>query len=96
MTTASLVTANRMMKTAARPSRSIEELVDRLMEALFSEKPKSAALVEMPSLARSVYEARRLRQRGRSMMLWRLSPAWTWAGPRHGRLAGRSRSGGSW
>ena len=96
MTTASLVTANWMMTTAARPSRSIEELVDRLMEALFTEDTETAAQVAMPSLARSVYEARRLRQRGRSMMLWRLSPALTWAGPRHGRLAGRSRSGGSW
>ena len=96
MTSVTMAACERNMDTAVRPRGSLEELVDRLMETLFSEKPKSAALVEMPSLARSVYEARRLRQRGRSMMLWRLSPALTWAGPRHGRLAGRSRSGGSW
>ena len=57
MTTA--VLNNRTMETAARPRRSLEELVDRLMDALFKEEePETAEL----SVARSVHEARRFRQ----------------------------------
>ena len=59
MTTATLATRNRMMETAARPQRSLEELVDRLIEALFKDTETVA-----PSTARSVHEARRLRQAG--------------------------------
>ena len=59
MTTA--VMNNRTMETAARPRRSLEELVDRLMDALFKEgEPETAEL----SVARSVHEARRFRQAG--------------------------------
>ena len=47
MTTATLATGNRTMETAARPRRSLEELVDRVMAALFSEQPEKAT--ETPS-----------------------------------------------
>ena len=61
MTTATLATGNRTMETAVRPRRSLEELVDRLMAALFKEEEPEAA---EPSATRSVHEARRLRQAG--------------------------------
>ena len=63
MTTATLATGNRTM-TEVRPRRSLEELVDRLMAALFSEQPETAPATETPSVAKSVHEARRLRQAG--------------------------------
>ena len=63
MTTATLATGNRTM-TEVRPRRSLEELVDRLMAALFSEQPQTAPQTETPSVAKSVHEARRLRQAG--------------------------------
>ena len=63
MTTATLAAGNRTMATVERPRRSLEELVDRLMAALFKEEPEKAA-TETPSVARSVHEARRLRQAG--------------------------------
>ena len=62
MTTATLATGNRTM-TEARPRRSLEELVDRLIAALFKEEPEKAA-AETASVAKSVHEARRLRQAG--------------------------------
>ena len=62
MTTATLAAGNRAMDTAvARPRRSLEELVDRLMETLFPAQTETAAT---PGVARSVHEARRLRQAG--------------------------------
>ena len=64
MTTATLATGNRTMETAVRPRRSLEELVDRLMAALFSEQPETAPATETLSVAKSVHEARRLRQAG--------------------------------
>ena len=62
MTTATAVVGNRTMETAVmrRPRRSLEELVDRLIEALFNEQAESTE----PSAARSIHEARRLRQGG--------------------------------
>ncbi len=56
--------ATATMKTAAtvagdRPGRSLEELVDRVFEALLRAAPEPA-----PGIARSVHEARRLRQAG--------------------------------
>ena len=62
MTTATAVVGNRTMETAVmrRPRRSLEELVDRLIEALFNEQAESTE----PSAARSIHEARRLRQAG--------------------------------
>ena len=66
MTTATLATGNRTM-TEARPRRSLEELVDRLMAALFSEQPETApdgTETEPLSVVKSVHEARRLRQAG--------------------------------
>ena len=65
MTTATLATGTRRMNMGARPRRGLEELVDRLMAALFSEEPETPAPMAMPSLARGVHEARRLRQAGR-------------------------------
>ena len=62
MTTATLAAGNRTM-TEVRPRRSLEELVDRLMAALFREEPEKAT-TETPSLSQSVHEARRLRQAG--------------------------------
>ena len=58
--------ATTTMSTAAseagdRPGRSLEELVDRVFEALLGGAP---ATTEADSIARSVHEARRLRQQG--------------------------------
>ena len=50
--------------TGTRPRASLEELVDRLMAALFRAEPETAPQAETPSVARSVHEARRLRQAG--------------------------------
>ena len=44
------------------PTGTLEELVDRLLEALFREAPKQPE--PSPSLAKTVHEARRLRQTG--------------------------------
>ena len=63
MTTATLATGNRTMATVEKPRRSLEELVDRVMAALFKEEPEKAA-TETLSVAKSVHEARRLRQAG--------------------------------
>ena len=60
MTTATLAAGNRTMETG-RPRPSLEELVDRVMAALF---PAKTETVVTPSVARSVHEARRLRQAG--------------------------------
>ncbi len=62
MTTATLVAGNRTMDTEARPRRSLEELVDRLIDALFAANTDTEA--ETPSATRSIHEARRLRQAG--------------------------------
>ena len=75
MTTATLTSGNRTMDTAVvRPRRSLEELVDQLMAAMFPARPAAmvveATVVETPTemapqtVARSVHEARRLRQAG--------------------------------
>ena len=61
MTTATLATGNRTMETVGRPRRSLEELVDQLMAALFKEEEPETA---EPSAVRSIHEARRLRQAG--------------------------------
>ena len=50
------------MTTVERPRRSLEELVDRLMAALFRAERETAPATETPSVAKSVHEARRLRQ----------------------------------
>ena len=61
MTTATLAAGNRTMDTAVvRPRRSLEELVDRLIEALFKEETETAE----PSTKRSIHKARGLRQAG--------------------------------
>ena len=61
MTTATLVNHGRTMETTeARPRRSLEELVDRLFDSLFKEETETAP----QSVARSVHEARRVRQSG--------------------------------
>ena len=63
MTTATLAAGNRTMDTAVvRPRRSLEELVDQLIAAMFKE-PETEAVVEQ-SATRSIHEARRLRQAG--------------------------------
>jgi len=63
MTTATLVAGNRMTDTeTGRPRRSLEELVDRLIDALFAANTETET--EAPSATRSIHEARRLRQAG--------------------------------
>ena len=64
MTTATLATGNRTMATVEKPRRSLEELVDRVMAALFSEQPQTEPATEPLSVAKSVHEARRFRQAG--------------------------------
>ena len=76
MTTATLATGTRSMDTVDRPRRSLEELVDQLLEAMgFTDEPEMAepsaatqtASTETPaepSAVRSIHEARRLRQAG--------------------------------
>ena len=64
MTTATVVAGNRTMDNVVRPRRSLEELVDQLMAAMFPEQPKTATATETPSVAKSVHEARRMRQAG--------------------------------
>ncbi len=59
MTTATLVNGTRTMDAVDRPRRSLEELVDQLMAALFKEDT-----AEPQSATRSIHEARRLRQAG--------------------------------
>ena len=63
MTTATAVMSNRTMDNAVRLKRSLEELVDRLMDALFTTMELETQTAE-PSAARSIHEARRLRQAG--------------------------------
>ena len=61
MTTATAVMSNRTMETAVRPRRSLEELVDQVMATLnFGEDDGTVE----PSPARSIHEARRMRQAG--------------------------------
>ena len=60
MTTATMVTHGRTMDIAERPRRSLEELVDQLMAAMFKEEPAQ----EEPSATWTIHEARRLRQAG--------------------------------
>ena len=63
MTTATLATHGRTIDTATeRPRRSLEELVDRLIDALFAANTETEA--EEPTATRSIHEARRLRQAG--------------------------------
>ena len=70
MTTATLVAGNRTMDTVDRPRRSLEELVDQLIAAMFKgEEPRAATQAAStetaePSATRSIHEARRLRQAG--------------------------------
>ena len=50
--------------TGTRPRASLEELVDRLIAALFREQPGTATPTATESVARSVHDARRLRKAG--------------------------------
>ena len=62
MTTATLVAGNRTTDMdTVRPRRSLEELVDNLIDALFKVNAETEAV---PSATRSIHEARRLRQAG--------------------------------
>ena len=58
MTTATLTAGNRTMDAVDRPRRSLEELVDRLMEAMFGAETAER------SVTQTIHEARRLRQSG--------------------------------
>ena len=63
MTTATLATGNRTMETALRPRRSLEELVDRLFAAMGFKDEMERPTGTM-GVAKSLHEARRLRQAG--------------------------------
>ena len=60
MTTATLTAGNRTMDAVDRPRRSLEELVDRLIEAMFGAETETAER----SVTQTIHEARRLRQAG--------------------------------
>ena len=61
MTTATALVSNRTMDMAVRPRRSLEELVDRLFDAMgFGDDDGTME----QSAARTIHEARRLRQAG--------------------------------
>ena len=61
MTTVTLATHRQTVDTEmAHPRRSLEELVDRLIETLF---PETTEALE-PSVTRIIHQARRLRQAG--------------------------------
>ena len=62
MTTAALATGNRTTETAVRSRRSLEELVDRLFEAMFGAETETETAEQ--SATRTIHEARRLRQAG--------------------------------
>ena len=63
MTTATLATHGQTMDTEMiRPRRSLEELVDNLIDALFTANMEAERTEQAP--ARSIHEARRLRQAG--------------------------------
>ena len=65
MTTATLTAGNRTMDTAVvRPRRSLEELVDRLIDALFATDTETEIQAVEQSATRTIHEARRLRQAG--------------------------------
>ena len=64
MTTATLAAGNRTMDTVDRPRRSLEELVDRLIDALFATDAETEIQAVEQSATRSIHEARRLRQAG--------------------------------
>ena len=61
MTTATVVAGNRTMERTARPRRSLEELVDRLFEAMGFGAETDAA---EQTATRTIHKARRLRQAG--------------------------------
>ena len=60
MTMATTTMSTAVSEAGDRPGRSLEELVDRVFEALLGAAPAG----EEQSLARRVHEARRLRQQG--------------------------------
>lgn len=63
MTTATMAIHGRTMDTeTARPRRSLEELVDNLIDALFTANTETETAE--PSATRSIHDTRRLRQSG--------------------------------
>ncbi|MDE2934603.1 MAG: hypothetical protein OXS47_12170 [Chloroflexota bacterium] len=66
MTMATTTMSTAATGTGDRPGRSLEELVDGIFEALCRQEPDTAATeaTEPRSIARSIHEARRLRQTG--------------------------------
>ena len=70
MTTATVAIGNGTLDSVDRPRRSLEELVDQLIAAMFKvEGPRAATQTASrettePSATRSIHEARRLRQSG--------------------------------
>ena len=65
MTTATMVIGTRTMETTAKPQRSLEELVDRLMVTLtFRREPEMASIAAPQGLVRYIHQVRRHRQEG--------------------------------
>ena len=65
MTTATLAIRGQTMDMdSVRPRRSLEELVDRLMDTLFATDTETEIQAVEQSATRSIHEARRLRQAG--------------------------------
>ena len=64
MTTPTATLSNRTLASEGRIRPSLEELVDRLIAALFREQPETATPTATQSVASSVHDARRLRKAG--------------------------------
>ena len=97
MTTATMVQSNRTM--AAQPRPSLEELVDRVIAALFKEEtePQAPAITATRSVARTVHDARRMRKAGDlDGALAKSSQAWTRRRRRRRKRGGHSPSGNRW
>ena len=61
MTTATLAAGNRTMDMETmQPRRSLDELIDRVFDAMFGAETDTAE----PSVTRTIHDARRLRQTG--------------------------------
>ena len=96
MTTATLAAGNRTMDNVVRPRRSLEELVDRLMAAMFPEQPQTAPATETPSVTKSVHEARRMRQAGDIDTALAVLAGMDVAKAESTRLGGPTPSGRTW
>ena len=97
MTTATLATGNRTMATVEKPRRSLEELVDRLIAALFKEEePATASSQRRRAWPRASTRRGGSGRRGTWIGRWRSSPARTRRRLSRIRLGGPTPSGRTW